>query len=299
MVEDAIRSRARKDTALGRTKISDRDLLKAEKPVFEMLRDTYNHILTKGEVPEGLGDSEIVLLYKGKNKPEDISSWRPVELQEVIWKVVAHIIQKYWMEWLISKGMLSPWQQAFRPGGDISTLLFTLEAALKNARENNEEIYVLFLDLSNAFGFLNHDTLEGCLKVYGLAANTINVAVGRARKGKIQLRTTKDETSDNEVLDRMVGLPQGDPSHRFADKTEILAYKFTKARLKPILLDPPIKIGNGVIRGGIPADSKPLIYLGTKINRPATYAQLRKTADRGGRLEGLVFPQKLDYIRRL
>ncbi|KAI8494063.1 hypothetical protein Bbelb_284100 [Branchiostoma belcheri] len=62
-----------------------------------------------------------------------------------------------------------------------------------------------------------------------------------------------------------------------ADKTEILAYKFTKARLKPILLDPPIKIGKGVIRGGIPADSKPLIYLGTKINRPATYAQLRKT----------------------
>ncbi|CAH1277505.1 Hypp9670 [Branchiostoma lanceolatum] len=55
--------------------------------MFIKLAKVYNEILETGEVPEGLGDSEIALLDKGKVKPEDsMSSSRPVELQEAVWK---------------------------------------------------------------------------------------------------------------------------------------------------------------------------------------------------------------------
>ncbi|CAH1259149.1 Hypp2170 [Branchiostoma lanceolatum] len=385
MVEEAVRARAKKDTAPGPSKIADKDLLAGGKKMFRALSDLYNTILRTGDIPAGFGDSEIALLLKGTNKPaEIISSWRPVELQEAAWKVFSHIVQGHWIGWLMAEEMLSPWQQAFRPGGDISTLLYTLEAALQDARDRKGEIYVLFLDISNAFGSLSHNALRRCLSVFGVAQNTVRVIEERARKGKILLRSAQGESSAGGDLDRLVGLPQGDPlapivfalildialrgdskspmeenglvlrggnaklSHldfaddvgltsgsrqgvqsmatwvekRFQalnltlspDKIALLAYKFGR-ELTPITPDPPIQIDGKPIRCAGPNDPKPLVYLGATINRPGSYAELRQTGwlspkhpldetlDQGlrplqedGLLQGLTFPQKLDYV---
>eukprot|EP00058_Branchiostoma_floridae_P021819 XP_002607309.1 hypothetical protein BRAFLDRAFT_100661 [Branchiostoma floridae] len=97
-------------------------------------------------------------------------------------------------------------------------------------------------------------------------------------------------------------------------KIVLLAYKFDR-ELTPIKPNPFLQIANKPIRCASPEDGTPLVYLGTTINRPGSYAELRQTGwlspkrsidgliakgleplQQWGLLHGLTFPQKLDYV---
>ncbi|CAH1274685.1 Hypp5385 [Branchiostoma lanceolatum] len=56
-----------------------------------------------------------------------------------------------------------------------------------------------------------------------------------------------------------------------ADKTLSMAYKFTKQKLRPIVLDPTLRLESGEVHCGKTADGKPVVYLGATVNQPQSY----------------------------
>ena len=96
-------------------------------------------------------------------------NFRPISLLSIPSKVFEGILCKDIDHHVISQGISSKHQWAFKPGRSTELLMLLLTERWKQEIENGKVVGVLFLDFRKAFDSINHNTLLMKIQAAGIS----------------------------------------------------------------------------------------------------------------------------------
>jgi len=159
-------------------------------------------------IPQQWKESTTTLIYKGKGEKNDTSSWRPISLQNCLYKIYAAIIAKCIASWAISEGVISTSQKGFLPYEGCFEHSFLLQACLQDSRRKKKNVAIAWLDLKNAFGSVPIDHLLHSMEELGPSGKVVEV-VKDIYTGSTTRITISNSRSDPISCSR--GVKQGCP----------------------------------------------------------------------------------------
>ena len=112
-------------------------------------------------LPPSWKTSTTVLAYKNKGDEKDLKNWRPICLQNTIYKIYAATVAKRIANWAIEEEVINMAQKGFLPYEGCFEHTFLLRSCLEDARRRKRKIGVAWLDLENTFGLVPTDHLLG------------------------------------------------------------------------------------------------------------------------------------------
>lgn len=181
------------------------DILKAIiDPLTPLLTQLFNDILIQKKLPKEWGISIVTLLYK-KGDPTDLKNYRPISLQQAIYKVFAKLILNRIAGTLDSN---QPREQAgFRRTYSTIDHIFTLTQIIEKYTEYDKELYIAFIDYSKAFDSIQHEPLWLALEMQGVEERYIEILqeIYKISIAMIKMEKTGEPFSINR------GVKQGDP----------------------------------------------------------------------------------------
>ena len=131
--------------------------------VIAPLLHIFNLCWSTGKIPQQWKQAVIRLVPKpaAKDNPQDLSSFRPIALTSCIGKVYTSILKQRLMSFMNSNKYIdSETQKAFLEGVHGCTEHQNkLRQAILDARRNQRNITVCWLDLANAFGSLHQNLI--------------------------------------------------------------------------------------------------------------------------------------------
>ena len=129
-------------------------------PILVLL---FERIWRSGEIPSAWGAASIQLLAKS-SKLSDPSEFRPIALTNTIGKIFFAVISKRLENFMLKNNYISHVQKGFKastPG--CLEHSFTMFEALLDAKSNQRQIVVSWLDLKNAYGSVRHNLIQFAL----------------------------------------------------------------------------------------------------------------------------------------
>jgi hypothetical protein len=138
------------------------------------LNAVFNAVHRLGTVPTDWGKSVTILLFK-KGEKSDISNWRPISLSNTIAKLYSSVLANRLGRWAARNERISVAQKGFMPVDGCCEHNFALQAAITDARRSRRHCCIAWLDLTNAFGSVPHETIFTCLQWAGLNEEAISV----------------------------------------------------------------------------------------------------------------------------
>lgn len=176
-------------------------------PGAHILAAAFNAAHRLEYIPAPWSESKTILLHK-KGPKEDISNWRPISLGNTIAKIYASTLAARLGEWAMRHGRISRAQKGFMAVDGCAEHNFLLQSAIKQARRNRTRIGIAWLDLTNAFGSVPHETLFHALNYAGLN----DKAVGIIRRLYTNCVTTiRSNTGPTPCITIRAGVKQGCP----------------------------------------------------------------------------------------
>ena len=130
------------------------------------LTHLFKLIWDKGTVPQEFKDASIVHLYKRKGNRTCCDNHRGISLLAVAGKILARIVLNRMTEQLINS-IYPESQCGFRPGRGTTNMIFAVRQIQEKCREQNQDLYMVFVDLTKAFNTVNHDGLWKILHKLG------------------------------------------------------------------------------------------------------------------------------------
>ena len=127
----------------------------------------FNHFLKSGFVPKQWKRSLIIPIFK-KGSRGNPSNYRPISLTSSFCRLFESILCEKMMQHLLSNSLLSPNQFGFVPHKTSCDQLLTCLDKWYTAFLNNENMSVLYTDISKAFDSVSHNLLVQNLNLYGI-----------------------------------------------------------------------------------------------------------------------------------
>jgi len=155
--------------------------------------------------------ASVSLLYK-KGDPEDPQNFRPIALQPALGKILSACIRhKIWSFLFSNKLVDTKMQKGFWPGiAGVTEHIQTLNYILKNQKKNNRDIFVVLLDLKNAFGEVHHSLIRFALEQHHIPSETINLIMSQYTNFSVNFVNYKAKIQTKPIQIRR-GVLQGDP----------------------------------------------------------------------------------------
>ena len=120
----------------------------------------------KGNLPSDLKDAHIIHLYKGKGDRSLCDNHRGISLLSVAGKVLARVIldrlTKHLLEDIVPES-----QCGFRKDRGTVDMIFSIRQLQEKCREQQQDLYILFLDLTKAFDTVSREGLWQILPKIG------------------------------------------------------------------------------------------------------------------------------------
>ena len=116
-------------------------------------------------LPQDFKDVLIVTIYKKKGDRSDCGNHRGISLLSIAGKIMAKILLNHLKT--ISEDVLPESQCGFRGGRATTDMIFTLRQLQEKAVEQQQPLYIVFVDFSKAFDTVDRKTLWEVLKAYG------------------------------------------------------------------------------------------------------------------------------------
>ncbi|KAL5509943.1 hypothetical protein EMCRGX_G005393, partial [Ephydatia muelleri] len=113
--------------------------------------------------------------HSERGDPRMIRNWRPINLQNTIYKIYAALIARRMQEWAREVEAISPSQKGFLSCEGCLEHNFMLSSILQDSRRRRLPLSITWLDLSDAFSSLPHSTLFRMLELAGAHPNTIAI----------------------------------------------------------------------------------------------------------------------------
>ena len=138
-----------------------------------ILTSIFNCVQRLHYIPTTWRESNTILIHK-KGDKTDVSNWRPISLSNTIAKLHSAVLAGRLGTWSVQTGRITPAQKGFMPVDGCSEHNFVLQSILQESRRSKKEVAIAWLDLTNAFGSIPHETIFAALKWAGLNDNAIN-----------------------------------------------------------------------------------------------------------------------------
>ena len=124
------------------------------------------NILSSGTVPHRLAWRNLVMIPKPCGK-----DFRGIGLNETLWKIVSHIINIREQEGIV----FHKWIHGFRGKRGTATAILELNMASTLARNLQDPLYTVFLDLKKSYDSVYRQRLINFLRKYGFGPNTLSI----------------------------------------------------------------------------------------------------------------------------
>ena len=148
-------------------------ILKNMPPRFhKLLLLLFKHCYKQKKIPKSWKTSLTILLYK-KGNPHNLTNYRPIALANTIYKLFTSTLTSILSAYGEKYQILHDSQKGFRAERCTAEQLQTIIAALEDARFTNQDIYILYIDFKNAFGFIDHARLLAIMKDLGYPQDAV------------------------------------------------------------------------------------------------------------------------------
>ena len=127
---------------------------------------TYYQIRSNLTIPPGWLEAKVVTIFKGKGSDTHPGNYRPIALLNVVYKILAAMIQARLATTLDSD--LRATQYGFRRHKGTQHPLFILRRAMEWTTLTNRPLKLLFLDWKQAFDSLDHTAMITALRRFGV-----------------------------------------------------------------------------------------------------------------------------------
>ena len=131
-------------------------------------------IWKKETVPQEFKDANIIHLYKRKGDRACCDNHRGISLLDTAGKILAKIIAKR-LSRGIGGSILPETQCDFRAGRSTVDMIFTARQIQEKCREQQRDLYLVFIDLTKAFDTVNREGLWSILLKLGCPDKLVNV----------------------------------------------------------------------------------------------------------------------------
>ena len=168
--------------------------------IFEICR-------RRRKIPSAWKKSTTVLIYK-KGDEGIPSNWRPISLQNAVYKLYAALWAKRLAGWAAKAGAISPTQKGFVPGEGCLEHSFLLRSLLEDARRRRRSLHLVWFDLRNAFGSIPHQLLWFTMERLGLPPEMINIFQDIYQGSSFKVSNEVGQTED---IPQNRGVKQGCP----------------------------------------------------------------------------------------
>ena len=115
-----------------------------------------------------------ILIHKGDD-PAIIRNWRPISLQNTIYKLYSAVIGKRLSSWAQYNSIFSPSQKGFLPCEGCLEHNFLLSSVLQDSRRRRAPVCITWLDISNAIPSVPHGVLMEMLSRTGVGPHTRDI----------------------------------------------------------------------------------------------------------------------------
>ena len=147
-------------------------------------------------IPMDWKRSAVTLLPKGGDGMV-VRNWRPICLQQTIYKLYSAAIARHVADWAITSNAILPSQKGFLPYDGCAEHSFILRSMLDHSRRSKRNIVAIWLDLRDAFGSISHELMLLMMATLGLCGNTLAIVADIYNDSTIAIKTGKDcYTSD-------------------------------------------------------------------------------------------------------
>ena len=138
------------------------------------LTDLFQLCWEKGELPQEFKDASIIHLYKNKGEKSSCDNHRGISLLSIAGKILARIILNRITESLLDS--VAPESQCgFRKNRGTVDMVFALRQLQEKCIEQNQDLYVLFVDLTKAFDTVSRPGLWAILSRLGCPVKFVSM----------------------------------------------------------------------------------------------------------------------------
>ena len=134
----------------------------------------------RGHFPSVWKRASVSLIHK--NGPLDSpKNFRPIALQPVLGKILNSVIRNRLHKFLTVNNLLETrMQKGFWPGVDgVTEHIAHLQHLMNQQKKNKRDIYVILLDLKNAFGEVHHSLIRFSLRHHHIPEETIGLIMSQ------------------------------------------------------------------------------------------------------------------------
>ena len=127
-----------------------------------------------GCLPQDLKDARIVHLYKGKGDKSSCDNYRGISLLSIAGKILSKVILNRLNTHLLDETVPES-QCGFRKNRGTVDMIFTARQIQEKCKEQNKDLYMLFVDLTKAFDTVSRPGLWKILPLIGIPPKMANI----------------------------------------------------------------------------------------------------------------------------
>lgn len=147
-------------------------------PEGKLLTLLYNKIITSGQIPNCWKSFKTLLIPKPDKSDtyNKVSSWRPIALLSVIYKVFASILARRLTSWTKYNSLLHIGQKGGSEYDGCAEHNSVITAAIEHSKyDTNSPLTIAWLDIKDAFGSVPHEYLWSLLSFIGVDRGFVNM----------------------------------------------------------------------------------------------------------------------------
>ena len=163
-------------------------------PNQEIVTAILNTCRANGKIPPAWKISTTILIHKGDD-PLVLDNWRPIALQNTLYKIYAAIVARRISSWAVDTGVMSPSQKGFLPMEGCLEHNHLMTSVLQDSRRRKRPAYLTWLDLKDAYGSVPHQTLFRTMELAGLEGTTMEVVKDFYHQTTTEVRTKRRTTA--------------------------------------------------------------------------------------------------------
>ncbi|GFT29283.1 transposon TX1 uncharacterized 149 kDa protein [Nephila pilipes] len=172
-----------------------------------ILSKIFNICIKIKKIPPSWKQSSCVLIPK-KGDLSITENWRPISLSSTIYKLFTKCLTRTLQEWCETHGVISNCQKGFTPFDGVVEHNFVIGQHMEMARRSHSDIFLIWLDISNAFGSIPHEVLFRALSNHGIDPDFVDIIRDIYNNSFTQILSNEGPT---EPIPLLCGVKQGCP----------------------------------------------------------------------------------------
>ena len=155
---------------------------------------SYYVVFSIKRIPLSRKTNHTILIYK-KGDIHNPANWRPISLQNSIYKIYTAILANRLGSWYISTKTISPMQKGFFPYEGCYEYSFLMQSVLDSKRQK-KDLRIVWFDLKNAFGSIPHNKIFEMMQRLGVDQNFIDLCKDIHHQSSFKIHLGNTFTND-------------------------------------------------------------------------------------------------------